>query len=109
MTDTDPDSATDPRSQLLEEAGVIAWSELVRHFARGVVISVGAELDLIEVAQTLAADDTHSLTSWLEQGQVQRASDDMARDWTSREPEFMCVVTAPWVLVQERKSPSQLH
>ncbi|MBX2823858.1 MAG: DUF2288 domain-containing protein [Gammaproteobacteria bacterium] len=108
MNDT-PDPDTDPRTRLLQEAGVIIWPELIRHFARGVVIAVDAELDLIEVAQCMADDDTEKVTAWLNQGQVQRASDDMARDWTEREPEFMCVVTAPWVLVQERTPSSQLH
>ncbi|MFK7856939.1 MAG: DUF2288 domain-containing protein [Granulosicoccus sp.] len=87
--------------KLNSETAIIAWSELVRHFARGVVINVGAQLDLLDVAECLARDDTGQLQVWLDTGRLERATDDNARDWTNREPEFWCVVTAPWVLVQE--------
>ena len=88
--------------RLNQETGVIAWSELVRHFARGVVIHVSAKLDLIDAAVCLIHDDAALLEQWTNEGKVRRASDDDARDWTKREPEFWCVVTAPWVLVQEK-------
>ena len=95
-----PDISLEER--LNQETGVIAWSELVRHFARGVVIHVSAQLDLIEAATCLIEDNASLLAQWTEQGKIRRASDDDARDWTKREPEFWCVVTAPWVLVQEK-------
>ena len=88
--------------RLNQQTGVIAWSELVRHFARGVVIHVATPIDLIEAAVCLVEDDVQRLQKWTEDGSVRRASDDDARDWTAREPEFWCVVTAPWVLVQEK-------
>lgn len=88
--------------RLNQETGVIAWSELVRHFARGVVIRVACDLDLIDAATCLIEDDADLLKQWADNGSVRRASDDDARDWTAREPDFWCVVTAPWVLVQEK-------
>lgn len=107
MVDEDSDKLTSERLNL--ETGVISWQELVRHFARGVVISVSEGLDLIEVADCMARDDTEQLKQWLDQGTVLRASDDNARDWTSREPDFWCVVTAPWVLVQEKGGDNTVH
>jgi len=92
----------DPRERLEREAGVLPWSELVRHFARGVVVSVRADVDLIDAALRFVEDDAARVAEWLESGRVARASDDDARDWTERQPEFRCVVAAPWVLVQER-------
>jgi len=89
-------------SKLNLETAVISWADLVKHFARGVVIRVGGNVDLIDAAACLARDDTKVLQAWLDSGDVSRASDDDARDWTQREPDFWCVVTAPWVLVQER-------
>jgi len=91
-----------PRERFVREAGVLPWSELVRHFARGVVVKVGLDTDLIEAALCFADDDVSRVAAWLEAGHVARASDDDARDWTARAPEFRCVVVAPWVLVQER-------
>jgi len=89
--------------RLNAETGVIEWSELVRHFARGVVIHVSGDLDLITAATCLIEDNAAQLKQWSDNGQVRRASDDDARDWTQREPQFWCVVTAPWVLVQEKR------
>lgn len=90
-------------TRLNAETALIAWSGLLRHFARGVVIHVSAELDLIEVAVCMVRDDKDTLQRWLSDGVMRRASDDDARDWTLREPQFWCVVTAPWVLVQENR------
>ena len=84
------------------ETGVLAWHELARFFARGVVIKVDQALDLVEVGRSVSMDDTEAMQTWLDARLVSRASDDDARDWSKREPEFWCLVTAPWVLVQER-------
>ncbi len=89
------------RAKLNSETGKIGWKELERHFARGVVIRVDAELDLIEVAARMARDDKQALEKWLTSGQVGRASAEDAEGWHERNAEFWAVVAAPWVLVQE--------
>jgi len=96
-----PPENVDLHTRINSETGVLAWSELVRFFARGVVIKVAAELDLVDVGQSFARDDSKRVESWLENSLLARASDDDARDWTQREPEFWTLVAAPWVLVQE--------
>lgn len=109
------DDNEDLSSRLNGETAIIAWSELVRHFARGVVIHVSQELDLVDTAECMTRDDVDTLKGWLDSGVLRRASDDDARDWTTREPEFWCVVTAPWVLIQEKRpeapdaTPSAVH
>lgn len=100
---------TNTKEDLNLETAVIGWDELVRHFARGVVIKVEAGRDLIDVADCLSRDDTDQLKTWLDDKSVARASDDDARDWTARTPEFWCVVTAPWVLVQEKSGGVTVH
>ena len=91
------------------ETGVIAWSELVRYFARGVVIKVVEGRDLVEVGTVLATDNTNQLEQWLADKTVARASDDDARDWAAREPDFWCLVAAPWVLIQEYSKETTVH
>jgi len=88
--------------QINSETAIISWSDLVRHFARGVVLKVSDDIDLIDAASSLAQDNVEQVQAWLDSKKLARASDDDARDWTSREPDFWCVVTAPWVLVQEK-------
>ena len=104
MSEDQPDSAdVDGQTQLAAESGQLSWSELVRYFAKGVVIKIDRSLDLIEVGECMASDNSEQLQQWLDASLVARASDDDARDWASADPEpqFMALVTAPWVLVQE--------
>lgn len=89
------------RGELNAETGRLSWAELKPHFARGAVIRVAAELDLIEVAERIVRDDTQAVQQWMAAGQVVRAGTEDARDWNARRASFWAVVTAPWVLVQE--------
>lgn len=83
------------------ETGRIAWNELARHFARGVVIRVGAELDLVKVAAAVAEDDKATVADWLASGAIANADVDDARRWEQSGEGLWAVVVAPWVLVQE--------
>lgn len=83
------------------ETGRLIWAEAERHFARGVMVKVAPELDLLEVAAAMAEDDKTQFTRWLESGQVSRAETEDALRWHSTQAEFWAVVVAPWVVVQE--------
>jgi len=89
------------RAKLNAETGRLAWKDLERHFARGVVVKVAGELDLVEVALAMARDDGNAVQGWLADGRIARASVEDARAWHAGQSEFWAVVTAPWVLVQE--------
>lgn len=80
----------------------VAWQELEKHFARGVVIKAGGDLDLVEVATCFANDDKAAVERWISTGQLAHLDRVTAKDWSGREPELWAVVVAPWVLVQER-------
>ncbi len=79
----------------------VGWQELEKHFARGVVIHVAADLDLVAVAAGFANDDRAAVEQWMAAGQIAHLAVETARDWAGREPELWAVVVAPWVLVQE--------
>ncbi len=81
----------------------VAWQELEKHFARGVVIRVDSDLDLVEVATRFANDDKTAVEHWIVAGQVEHLGMQTAKDWAARDPELWAVVVAPWVVVQERK------
>lgn len=100
MNDSKPASDA-VREALALESGTLPWSELVREFARGVVVRVERDVELLDVGCLVASDDSAAFEQLLAQGRVARASDDDARRWVEREPVFRCVVVAPWVLVQE--------
>jgi len=111
-TEAIPTEAT-PTKTILEEinqqTGVIDWQELVKHFARGVVIRVDAGLDLVKVAHSMSLDDKAQMQQWLDAGTIRRASDDDARGWTRDNSQFWCVAVSPWVLVQEKGAAKDIH
>jgi hypothetical protein len=63
---------------------------------------VAPELDLLDVASELAADNKARFEQWLSGGQVSDVAPDLARAWYDRNAELWAVVIAPWVLVQDR-------
>lgn len=89
------------RAKLNAETGKLAWPELERHFARGVVLKVAGDLDLVEVALAMARDDQAAVAAWLGRGQIARASAQDALQWHAQQSQFWAVVAAPWVLIQE--------
>ncbi len=89
------------RAKLNAETGKLTWSELERHFARGVVIKVAGEVDLVEVAVAMSHDDKVVVQAWLDQGLIARASTEDAITWHAQQSQFWAVVAAPWVLIQE--------
>jgi|APIni6443716594_1056825.scaffolds.fasta_scaffold56283_3 hypothetical protein len=89
------------RTKLNAETGKLGWSELERHFARGLVVKVAGDLDLVEVAVAMSHDDKAVVETWLTQGRIARASTEDAITWHAQQSQFWVVVAAPWVLIQE--------
>lgn len=98
--------ATYTPRDLLAQTARIAWQDLEKHFARGVVIRVDSDLDLVKVATCFANDDKPAAEQWITTGQVQHLNMQTAKDWAARDPELWAVVVAPWVVVQERNAGS---
>jgi len=88
------------KARLNSETAKLAWPELQRHFARGVVVIAAPGMDLVEVATRMSMDDGDSVSQWLAADQVRRATEDDARRWVESNANFWAVVVAPWVVVQ---------
>ena len=88
--------------KLLGETAKIGWSELERFFARGMLLRVARDLDLVSVATAIAADDSQQVAQWLSAGLVERLQAETAADFAARDPELWAVVVSPWVCVQAR-------
>jgi len=107
------DTKNEHINQLKNETGKLTWKELERHFARGVVIKVAIELDLVTIAAAFAEDNKAQVEDWLASGEITRANEDDARRWnaatnTGKNNDknndnlaFWAIVSAPWVLIQE--------
>jgi hypothetical protein len=78
-------------------------------FARGALLQVSGDADLVEVALAVAEDDRSKVATWMNGGQLSKMSVEQAQDWVERDPDLWAVVVAPWVLVQERVGKPALH
>ena len=107
MSLDNPDTIPSPtlRHTLNLDTGKLSWAELQRHFARGVVIVVARELDLIDVAETFAQNNAAQTQAWIASGRIAHASDTDAQRWQHHHSMFWSLVIAPWVLVQEIAVP----
>ncbi|MHB1678495.1 MAG: DUF2288 domain-containing protein [Sulfuriferula sp.] len=90
------------RAKLNAETAKTDWAELQPFFAKGQLIRVDSQLDLIEVAANIACDNTAIVHNWMISGQLSKLDDATAADWQQRNPAIWTVVVAPWILVQER-------
>lgn len=97
---TEPSRPEDLGARLNQETAPMAWAELQPFFARGQVVAIAPDLDLIEVAMAFADDQAEVLRHWRSDGKVDRVSDNQARDWLAEQQMLWTVVVAPWVLVQ---------
>ncbi len=103
------DKNEDMKEKLNAETGKLVWGELEKHYARGVVVKVSSDLDLVEVAICFAEDNKEPIERWLTSGELERAMEEDARRWGEEAPLFWAVVVAPWVLAQEIEMPDALH
>ena len=92
-------------AHLNAETGRIEWKALLPHFARGQVVRVSRDLDLLEAAAVLARDEREQVRQWMEEGVLGAVDDDTAGRWQHEERHVWAVVVAPWVLVQEAGDP----
>lgn len=97
---TDPLNDTELHDKINRETARVAWSELERHFAHGIVIAVHDDLDLVEVALRIAHDDKETITRWMNEGKVAKVSDVQAQAWQAGEAQLWASVVNPFVLVQ---------
>lgn len=88
-------------ARLLSETARIAWSELEPFFAKGVVLHVAPDLNLVEVAYAVAQDDKTKVAHWMNLQQLGRLEVPQAEVWQHSQ-HLWAVVVAPWVMVQER-------
>lgn len=89
------------RAHLHGETSKLPWTELEKHFARGVVFKVEQGLDILDVAIVIARDDKDSLKKWIDTNKVMSVDDEDAKKWNETSASLWSVVIAPFILVQE--------
>ncbi|WP_152205558.1 DUF2288 domain-containing protein [Marinobacter changyiensis] len=96
------ESPEELKKKLNLETSIICWRDLQIYYARGHVVRVSPELDLLDVALELTADNKEQFEQWMTADQVGDVPPPLAQAWYDRNVELWAVVVAPWVLVQDR-------
>lgn len=94
------------RARLNLETAQISWRELQPYFARGATLMVSQDLDLVEVAAQISADNSARVSAWMEAGKIARVSDAQALTWFGADAGVWAVVVSPYVLVQGINQPA---
>lgn len=89
------------RAHLHGETSKLPWSELEKHFARGVLFKVEKGVDILDVAIVMSRDDKDTLKQWIDDKKVVGVDIEDATKWHKASASLWTVVVAPWALVQE--------
>lgn len=97
------DRSTLLKAEFLKQTARLPWADLQTYYARGNVIVVAPNLDLVDVAVQLGLDNTEQFEAWIKAGEVGPATDHHAINWHDEDAVLWVTVAAPWVLVQRRE------
>jgi hypothetical protein len=102
MAEREPTSAERVRAEFHSQTAKVSWQDLQTHYARGAVVMVAQELDLVDVAMQLRVDSRAQFELWMAEGKVSGIADELAQRLFDDNPTVWAVVVPPWVLVQQR-------
>ena len=90
------------REELALLADEVEWSCLRAHLKRGGLIVVAAGLDLLNVAISVAADDSSSIVHWISEGKLAKPSVAQILEWDADSSKlFTMLIASPYVLIQD--------
>jgi hypothetical protein len=94
------------RATLAAELGNVFWTDLRGHVARGVVVIVAEELDILDVGEAVAKDDKTRISAWIEGNLLRKPELLELEAWSKiTDARWQSIVVAPFVLVRMREAP----
>lgn len=91
------------REELARQVDVAEWGWLRGHLERGGLIVVAPDLDLAEVGERIADDDTAVVGGWIEAGKLTKPSTDQINLWdTNSSVRFSTLIISPYILMKEQ-------
>jgi len=97
------------KAKIVSETARINWLALQKFYAAGSVITVAAQLDLVDVAFAFSCDNKAQVADWLASGVVGRTTEQQAQQWFTQQTELWAVVISPWILVQDKPLAQRLN
>jgi len=100
------EDTTSSADKLDKYTGEVDWLYLKPHWEAGVLLYVDPSIDLLEVGDALAADDTDKVQDWLTRADLLKPGELHAQQWEQGEESFRAMVVSPFVLMQPLPSSS---
>jgi hypothetical protein len=102
---------SDIKKKLEEDIASISWQEILPHAKRDAVVVIDRQLDLAEVAEAIALDNTSLVSNWIAEKLVTKPSATQLTDWNSNpQQEFTAAIVQPFVIIKPiTKQTSQLR
>ena len=92
---------SDIQKKLQEDIANISWQEVLPHAKRDAVVVINGKLNLLEVAEAIALDNTSLVSSWIAEGLIAKPSVTQLTDWNSNpQKEFTAAIVQPFVIIQ---------
>lgn len=88
--------------KLLAETAQVSWHEIEKFFARGVLLQLSSDCDLVEIATQMACDESESISKLMQEKKIMELSLKQAKSWSEDDDNLWAVVVSPWVIVQQR-------
>jgi len=92
------------KEELALQVDVAEWSWLRAHLERGGVIVVAPELEIAEVGERIARDDTATVGAWIESGKLAKPSESQIAAWDAdSSARFNTLIISPYILMKEQR------
>lgn len=96
---------SDLRETLNKDVANISWTDILPHAKRDAVIVVKPELDLLEVAEAIARDNTSSVQEWIAARSIAKPTAEQLTKWNDNpQKQFTASIVQPFVVVKEAKN-----
>jgi hypothetical protein len=93
------------QEKLADEIEDVEWHWLRPHLERGALILVAPDLDLVEAAARISADDTVQVSAWIAAGRLTKPTREQIADWDEDPTRtFRMLIVQPYVLIQDRSA-----
>lgn len=91
------------KEELALQVDLAEWGWLRAHLERGGLIVVAPELDIAEVGERIARDDTAAVGGWIEAGKLSKPSDGQIAAWDAdKGVRFSTLIISPYILIKEQ-------
>jgi len=88
-------------NELEGECAPVFYKEIERFFAKGMLVLVDKQLNVIDVALAVQNDKSKKIQKWIKEELLVRVHDEYAIKWSQSNERLMAITVVPWVLVQE--------